>query len=159
MKIYFGKGFYGKKCLFKKMLAKTLELTGNTEKQVSLGLKFVSENEIQELNKKHRQVDKVTDVLSFPMLDIEEGQKLDNFDSERELNGELYLGDIVVCKEKIYSQAVEFGNSYKRELAYLVVHGYLHLLGFDHLTKEEEKRMASLTENVLLNFGLERQDV
>ena len=158
MKIIFGKGFCGKKHLFKKLLAKTLELTGNTVEGVVLGLKFVSGEEIRELNTLHRGVDRVTDVLSFPMLDIVEGQKLKAFDGERDF-GRLYLGDIVVCKDKIKEQAIEYGNTYKRELCFLVVHGYLHLLGYDHMTPEEEKRMMNLAENILLNFGLEKKNV
>ena len=159
MKIIFGKGFCGKKRLFKKLLDKTLEITGNKVPKVTLGLKFVSGDEIQMLNTKHRGVERVTDVLSFPMLDIIEGHKLNEFESERDFNGTLYIGDIVVCKDKIKAQAVEFGNSYKRELCFLVVHGYLHLLGYDHMTADDEKRMMNLTENVLLNFGLEKRDV
>lgn len=159
MKIIFSHGFNGRKHILKKLFAKTLELTGNEVQNVVLGIRFVKALEIQELNQKHRGIDRVTDVLSFPMLDIVEGQKLKDFESERDMAGQLYLGDIVLCRDKVKAQAKEYGNSYTRELYFLVVHGYLHLLGYDHMTKAQEGRMMNLAENILLNYGVERRDV
>ncbi len=153
------KGTCFKKRLIRNLFKKTLLLTGNLEKDVSVGVRFVKEGEIRELNKQHRGIDRVTDVLSFPMLDIKEGQKLSEFDYDRSPNGELYLGDIVVCKKRAKQQAQEYKHSFKRELSFLIVHGYLHVLGYDHMQKEEEERMMNLTENILLNFGLEHRDV
>ena len=141
---------------FNKLFAMALELTGNNEEDITLGLSFVSGDAIRELNKEKRNVDRVTDVLSFPLLDIKEGQKLSEFGSERLPNNILPLGDIVICKEKAKQQAKEYKHSYKREISFLFVHGVLHLLGYDHMEKEEETRMMSLTENILLNFGLGR---
>lgn len=141
---------------FNKLFAMALELTGNNEEDITLGLSFVSGDAIRELNKEKRNVDRVTDVLSFPLLDIKEGQKLSEFGSERLPNNILPLGDIVICKEKAKEQAKEYKHSYKREISFLFVHGVLHLLGYDHMEKEEETRMMSLTENILLNFGLGR---
>ncbi len=145
--------------LIKKLFDTTLLLTGNNQVNVSAGVSFVGGEEIKTLNKEHRNVDRVTDVLSFPMLDIKEGSKLSAFGDERTPNGELYLGDIVVCVPRAKEQAKQYGHSLKRELAFLIVHGFLHILGYDHMEKEEEARMMKLTENILLNFGLERKDV
>lgn len=158
MKIYTKKVGLGFKSLFKKIFEKTLFITGNDVKDVSLSISFVDEEKIKELNKTHRNVDRVTDVLSFPMLDISyKGKKLEGFVDERDPNGELYIGDIVVCKEKAREQAKEYGHSYKREMAFLVVHGMLHVLGYDHIEKEDEKVMMKLAENILLNFNIKRE--
>ena len=143
---------------FRKLARLTLELTGNQDKEIALGLSFISDDGIQALNKEKRGVDRVTDVLSFPLLDIHEGQKLSQFDSERLPNNILPLGDIVICKAKAKAQAKEYNHSYKREVSFLFVHGLLHLLGYDHMEKEEEARMMNLTENILLNVGLGRKD-
>ena len=157
--IYFCKVPLKNRRLLKKLFARALILTGNDLENISVGIRFANEEEIQDLNRQHRQVDKVTDVLSFPMLDIREGQQLSDFDAERSPNGELCLGDIVLCPKRAKEQAKELGHSFKRELAFLIVHGFLHLLGYDHMEKEEEARMMGLTENILLNFGLERAHV
>ncbi len=141
--------------LFKRLFKTTLNLTGNNL-NASVVIRFASEEEIKQLNKKFRQVDNVTDVLSFPMLEITSDKKLEQFESEALPNGIIELGDIAVCKQKAKSQARQYGHSYKRELAFLVVHGYLHLLGYDHMTKEDEKVMMNMAENILLNHGLER---
>ena len=127
MRIYFGEGFCGKKRLIKKLFSRTLEITGNDALEVSVNINFVTGDDIHKLNKVHRNVDRVTDVLSFPMLNIARGQNLADFADERLPNGELPLGDIALCKDKIQSQAKEYGHSYKRELAFLIVHGFLHL--------------------------------
>ncbi len=117
---------------------------------LAVGLKFVEGEEIKKLNKEFRNVDKITDVLSFPMFDMKAGDKLEDVVSDIDkVEGEVYLGDIVICKEKIYSQAKEFNTTRKKELCYLAVHSFLHLLGFDHMTKKEEKEMFDLAEKVL----------
>ncbi len=158
MKIYTQKVNCCNKKLFLKTLKKTLFITGNNVESVALGIKFVKAEEIQALNKEFRGVDKVTDVLSFPMLNIDyKGDKLSAFDDDRNPNGELYLGDIVVCKEKAKEQAKEYGHSFKREISFLVVHGYLHLLGYDHIEKTDEEIMMSVAENILLNFNIKRR--
>ena len=107
---------------------------------------IVDNKKIQELNKEYRNIDKVTDVISFALED-DETYKLDNY---------RMLGDIYICIEKAYSQAEEYGHSFKRELSFLAVHGLLHLLGYDHMTKEEEEIMFSKQEEVLNRYGIER---
>lgn len=128
---------------------------------VEISLTVVSEEEIKEINKEHRDIDKVTDVLSFPQIEpLEEGgidwDELDetvymNLDTE-----DLMLGDIVLCYEVAKKQAEEYGHSLEREVCFLVAHSMFHLLGYDHMTEEEEKNMITKQERVLNNLGITR---
>jgi len=105
---------------------------------------FVDENEIKRINKEFRKIDKVTDVISFALID----------DNEIVQTNE--LGDVFICVEKALSQAEEYGHSARREFAFLAVHGYLHLCGYDHQTKEEEKVMFDLQEKILEGANVKR---
>ncbi len=157
MKIYFENvGCFAKRGI-QKIFDKTIEITNGNVDNIVIGVKFVSEDEIRLLNKNFRNIDKVTDVLSFPMLEIKEPQSLSEFDSQREFDGELNLGDIAICTKRAKEQAKEYGNSYKRELSFLALHGLLHCLGYDHIEKEEEKKMMSLAEEILADFNLKRR--
>lgn len=150
MKIYSNSKNIFLKSKLKRIFLKTLYLLNNHYENLAIGLQFVDEETIRQLNKEHRNVNKITDVLSFPMLNIKAGQKIAEAISDVEkVSGEIYLGDIVICKEKINSQAKEFGLTRKKELVYLALHSFLHLLGYDHMTKEEEKEMYGLAERVL----------
>ena len=120
---------------------------------VSVG--FVTEEEIRQANKKFREVDRVTDVLSFPNLNKQVGQKLSEFESEK-FDGSLFLGDIIICKKQAKRQAEEFGHSVKREVCFLALHGLLHLLGFDHMNAQDEKLMNATAQKILSAFGVER---
>ena len=127
-----------------------MEETGNNLNNLAVGVRFVDGGEIQRLNKEFRDVDKVTDVLSFPMYEIKAGQKIEKVLSKLDvLESEIYLGDIVICKDKVFSQAKEFGISKKKELMYLAVHSFLHLLGYDHQTPAQEKKMYGFAEKIL----------
>lgn len=123
------------------------------EELVGVCVSFVDESEIQSLNKKHRNVDKVTDVLSFPMLEIKPGDDIKEFREEQE---EIFLGDIVICTKRAKEQAKDYGHSYNRELCFLALHGLLHLLGYDHMTDEEEKEMMGLAEKILTKANIRR---
>lgn len=122
---------------------------------VSVSLNFVSGDEIKELNNKFRQVDKKTDVLSFPNLNKTPDQTLDEFESEK-IEDVLFLGDIVICKKVAYLQAKEYGHSKKREICFLALHGLLHLLGYDHIDKDDEKLMNATANKILNAFGVTR---
>ena len=102
--------------------------------------------EIQSLNRNYRKIDRVTDVLTFPAW---EGEAILCPKDE-------YLGDIAICYERAEEQAEEYGHSLERELAFLAVHGALHLLGYDHMTPEDEKRMLGKQEEILTGLGLTR---
>lgn len=105
---------------------------------------FISDEVMHEMNNKYRGIDRTTDVLSFALNDEE-----DNFESDISM-----LGDIYVSIPKMVSQSLEYGHSEKRELSFLVIHGLLHLLGYDHMNKEDEKVMFSLQEEVLSDAGI-----
>ena len=104
---------------------------------------------IRKLNKEYRNIDKETDVLSFPMFEKEE---LENFKS----NCQEVLGDIVISIERVKEQAVEYGHSFERELAYMVVHGFYHIIGYDHMEEEDKKEMRTKEEIVLKALKIER---
>ena len=107
---------------------------------------IVTSDFIHELNKNYRNIDRVTDVISFALED----------DMTFNLDNYRVLGDIYICLDKVKSQALEYGHSFKRELSFLAVHGLLHLLGYDHMTKEEEEVMFAKQEEVLSRYGIER---
>ena len=105
---------------------------------------FVGNEEIQEINKLYRGLDKVTDVISFALED-----NPDDFCMDTRV-----LGDIYVCIPRMKEQANTYGHSEKRELSFLVVHGLLHLLGYDHMVKEEEEVMFALQDKILEGVGI-----
>jgi len=114
---------------------------------VEVSVSFVDMQEIKELNRLYRGIDKTTDVLSFPQYDSAE---------EIPAEGRITLGDVVICTEQALIQADEFGHSEERELVYLFVHSMLHLLGYDHEEKNEKGRMREEEEKIMLDSGLER---
>ena len=121
------------------------------EGSVEVSVTLVNNKQIRELNSIYRNIDRVTDVLSFPMTD--EGEDF-TLDPE---TGCYMLGDIVISLEKALAQADEYGHSFKREVAFLTVHSMLHLLGYDHERSEEEEReMFGKQEIVLEAMGLTR---
>ncbi len=135
-----------------------LKLTDNFVENIAVGVQFVSSFKIKSLNKKIRGINKITDVLSFPMLDAKKIHFLQDFDNERDpFSNELYIGDIAICLCRAKKQAKSFGHSVNREISFLALHGFLHLLGFDHLTKRDEKEMMSLAEKVLASFDIKRE--
>ncbi len=105
---------------------------------------FVTKDEIKRINNEFRHIDNVTDVISFALCD----------DPDNILENE--LGDIFICVEKAYEQALEYGHSRIREFAFLAVHGYLHLCGFDHMTESDEKIMFAKQDEILTKAGILR---
>ena len=116
---------------------------------------MVSGDEIQTINRENRNVDKVTDVLSFPMLDMYEGVYKGDLKNEIEpTSGQIMLGDIIICYDKILEQAEEFGHSKEREMAYLATHSILHLLGFDHVDEGPMKaKMREAEEEIIMSVS------
>ena len=127
-----------------------LKEEGIPDERVEISLSFVSIEEIHQLNKMYRQVDRPTDVLSFPM--IEDFNEIDWEDEEEEI----LLGDVVICLEQAQKQAEEYGHSQMREIVYLFVHSVLHLLGYDHMEDEEKKEMRAREEEVMTQLGIGR---
>ncbi len=143
--------------LFRSVAEKVLSTEGCPfECEISLSL--VGPEKIRELNREFRGIDKVTDVLSFPFLEFETPGVFEDVDesSFNPENNELMLGDIVICLDRASSQAEEYGHSLKRELAFLIAHSMLHLLGFDHEEKEDERLMTDKQEKALSSLGIER---
>lgn len=120
--------------------------------EVQVGLLLTMNEEIQVINYEQRQMNKPTDVLSFPMLDYDIPGDFSFLEEEMFFDpesGELPLGDIVISKEKVISQAEEFGHSIKREFAFLIAHSMLHLFGFDHMEEEERIKMEQMQRDIL----------
>ncbi|MDF2925486.1 MAG: hypothetical protein K0R57_4400 [Paenibacillaceae bacterium] len=157
------------------MLKELLRLAGELEGVDSgeVALSFVDDETIHQLNKEYRGMDKPTDVLSFamsessedelpiryddmeeveielPEIDVEEGDEPDNLQAEP-------LGDIVISVPRALAQAEEYGHSPEREIGFLFVHGFLHLIGYDHESEEEEKLMFAKQEQILAKAGITR---
>lgn len=111
------------------------------KKEAEVSVSVVDDAEIKKLNKEFRGINKVTDVLSFPIGD------------KNPESGEIVLGDIVLCANKVISQAQEYGHSRKRELAFLTCHSMLHLLGYDHIEDDEREEMEKLQKKILETIG------
>jgi probable rRNA maturation factor len=125
--------------------------TESVEDGAELSITFVNNERIQEINREYRDKDQPTDVISFAMEDMGEG--------EMEIVGvemPRMLGDIIISIPRTKEQAEEYGHSFERELGFLAVHGFLHLLGYDHMTEEEEKVMFGRQKEILDAFGLGR---
>lgn len=127
-----------------------------------ISLLFVNNEEIRGINKETRNIDKATDVLSFPMLDYPKGKvfkdvyKDKRFDVMYMDQGELVLGDMVLSLERAMEQSIEYNHSFKREACYLVVHSILHLLGYDHMKEDEKKIMRTREEEILKDLDINR---
>lgn len=141
----------------KTVIKKTLEFE-KCDFGAEISVTIVDKNEIKSINKEQRNIDAVTDVLSFPMLYFDENG--DIIDCDFDTDGDnIVLGDIVICAERAKEQAEEFGHSFKREMAFLTVHSMLHLLGYDHITsQEEEKIMFCKQEEILDKLGITREE-
>ena len=111
----------------------------------SFSVIIVDNKEIHKINKEYRGIDRPTDVISFALEEDE------NYEIKERL-----LGDIYISIDKVYEQAKEYNHSVKRELFFLVTHGFLHLLGYDHMKKEDEEIMFPLQEKILDNYGVKR---
>ena len=121
--------------------------------ETEVNLLLTMNDEIQEMNKNFRSIDRPTDVLSFPMIDYEEAGNFDFLEDVMDAfhpeSGELMLGDIVISKEKVISQAEEYGHSIEREYAFLIAHSMLHLFGYDHMEDDDRIIMEQKQREIL----------
>lgn len=121
--------------------------------EVEVNLLLTMNDEIREMNQNFRSIDRPTDVLSFPMIDYEEAGNFDFLEDVMDAfhpeSGELMLGDIVISKEKVISQAEEYGHSIEREYAFLIAHSMLHLFGYDHMEDDERIIMEQKQREIL----------
>lgn len=122
--------------------------------EVECSVTFVDNARIQEINRDYRQKDMPTDVISFALDDEIEDEILPQLSGFEDVVH--HLGDIIVSVDKMIEQAQEYNHSVERELGFLVVHGFLHLNGYDHMTSEDEEEMFSLQQDILDDFGLSR---
>lgn len=132
----------------KRLFEQAFEQTGNSEKSFEVSLSIVDEKMIQDINRDYRQKDAVTDVISFAFLDdnqivYPEGMPIP-------------LGEIYICNTRMYEQAKDYQHSVEREYHFLALHGLLHLLGYDHMTEEDEKEMFQIQDVILKTLGYER---
>lgn len=148
---------------YKKLAEEVVEAAIEAEKfpyEAEVSLLLVSPETIQEINQEHRKIDNVTDVLSFPMVNYELAGDFTKLEQEEENfnldTGEVLLGDIVLCVDKVKEQATNFGHSEKREYAFLILHSMLHLFGYDHMTKEEAIIMEEKQKKILNQMGILR---
>ena len=128
--------------------------------EAEVNLLLTMNDEIREMNRNFRQIDSATDVLSFPMIDYEDAGEFAFLEESPECfhpeTGELMLGDIVISKEKVISQAEEYGHSIEREYAFLIAHSMLHLFGYDHMEENERLVMELKQKEILEQLGILR---
>ena len=132
----------------------------NCPYEAEVSLLLTMNGEIQEMNREFRQIDRATDVLSFPMVDYEKAGQFDFLENADAYfhpeSGELMLGDIVISKEKVLSQAEEFVHSVKREYAFLIAHSMLHLFGYDHMEDAQRIEMETMQKEILNQLQITR---
>ncbi|MBN1057740.1 rRNA maturation RNase YbeY [Clostridium botulinum] len=150
---------------FTNHLEKVIEFTLKEEDvniPSEISLLFVDNEDIREINNETRNIDRATDVLSFPMLDYPEKKVFkevytENDFSEADFDGDdLVLGDIVLSLERALEQSKEYNHSYEREASYLVVHSVLHLLGYDHMEEDDKVKMRKREEEILTALDIRR---
>ena len=143
------------KDLIKAAAAATLKYM-DFRKDVEISVMLTDNDGIQALNAMHRNIDRPTDVLSFPMFEYnEDGEIIEDYAEFNEM-GDLCLGDIVISLERAQEQAEEYGHSFVREVTFLTVHSMLHLLGYDHMTPEDEEEMFGYQNEILEEMGISR---
>lgn len=141
------------------LINKVIDICMKSEKlemDYEVSVLIVDDEEIRLINKEHRDINKSTDVLSFPMAEFHNGELIsDEGDYDFEFE-QLMLGDIIISAETAKRQAIEYGHSFEREMAFLTAHSCFHLLGYDHMEEAEEKVMLGKQEAVLKEIGLTR---
>ncbi len=130
-------------------------------KRIKVNLSFVDEKTIRKLNKDTRNIDKVTDVLTYPYVELRPKEKLKLSDYELEIDPDdnrLLIGDIYICIKRAEEQSKEYGHSLNREMCFLFCHGLLHILGYDHIKKEDEEVMTGLQTEILDKLNIKREN-
>lgn len=149
--------------LAEKVIQKCFEVEKIDPTSLYICITLTTPANIKEANKQYRNIDKETDVLSFPMFEKEELDRMIENNQLKEWKTELkqselqeVLGDIIISISRIEEQANEYGHSFERELAYMIVHGFYHIRGYDHMKEEEKKVMRQKEENVLSQLEITR---
>ncbi len=143
---------------YDKVIKKVVEQCFKEEKlensKLCLTITLTTPENIKKINKEYRNIDRATDVLSFPMF---EKSELDEMIEKQEFEHEDVLGDLVISIEKVKEQAKEYGHSFERELSYMVVHGFYHVMGYDHIKEEDKAKMRPKEEKVLNDLKITRE--
>ena len=140
--------------IIKKVLSQCFEEEGLESSKLIITITLTTPKNIQKINQKYRGIDKETDVLSFPMFQKDElAKKIQNNDFKHED----ILGDIIISIEKVEEQAKEYEHSFERELSYMLVHGFYHLMGYDHIKEEDKIKMRPKEEKILADLKINRK--
>lgn len=139
--------------IVEKVLSECYKEENLQDSKLIITVTLTTPNNIQDINKKYRNIDRATDVLSFPMFEKEE---IDVKIKNKEFYTEDILGDIIISIEKVEEQAKEYGHSFERELSYMLVHGFYHLMGYDHIKEEDKFIMRPKEEKVLSQLNITR---
>lgn len=142
--------------IIKKVVEQCFKEENMEDSKLYISITLTTPEHIHEINKQYRNVDRATDVLSFPMFEKEE---IDNKIAEHEFEHEDVLGDIVISIDQVEKQAKEYGHSFEREFAYMLVHGFYHLMGYDHIKEEDKVIMRPKEEKVLEKLGIRREEM
>ena len=140
--------------VIKKVLTKCFEEEGLENSKLYITVTLTNPENIRKINKEYRNIDRATDVLSFPMFErkeLEEKVKTNNFPFQD------ILGDLIISVEKVKEQAIEYGHSFERELSYMLVHGFYHLMGYDHIKQEDKEEMRPKEEKILNDLKILRK--
>lgn len=141
--------------IIKKVVQKCFEEERLLNSKLIMTITLTTPEEIRKINNQYRKIDKATDVLSFPMFEKQElEEKIENND----FLCEDVLGDIIISIEKVKEQAEEYGHSFERELSYMIVHGFYHLMGYDHIEEEDKKIMRPKEEKILNMLNINRME-
>ena len=143
--------------IIEKVIQKCFEVEHINPASLYICITLTNPKNIRKINKEYRNIDKETDVLSFPMFDKDELNKLvdKTIDNNVETLQDI-MGDIIISIKKVEEQAKEYGHSFEREFAYMLVHGFYHLRGYDHMVKEEKAQMREKEENILSKLNIIR---
>ena len=142
--------------IIEKVLKQCFKEENLENSQLYINIILTTPENIHKINKQYRNVDRETDVLSFPMY---EKLEIDDMVKNQKFEHEDMLGDIVISIEKVKGQAIEYGHSFEREFAYMLVHGFYHLMGYDHIEEEDKKIMRPKEEKVLGELGIRRDEL
>lgn len=139
--------------VIEKVLTKCFEEEKLENSKLYITVTLTNPENIRKINKEYRNIDRATDVLSFPMFEKDElEEKIEKKDYEH-ID---VLGDLVISIEKVQEQAKEYGHSFERELSYMLVHGFYHLMGYDHIKEEDKKKMRPKEEKILNDLKILR---
>ena len=142
--------------IIKKVIEQCFKEENIENSKLYISITLTTPEHIHEINKQYRNVDKETDVLSFPMF---EKQELDEKIKNQKFEYEDVLGDIVISIERVKGQAKEYGHSFEREFSYMIVHGFYHLMGYDHIEEQDKVIMRPKEENILNKLGIRRDEL